>query len=99
MRKLLAIGAAALVLAQAGPALAFGGKGERKICKSSTDTGTRMTDRTCLTAAQWRALAKRSSKENENADAEGVHTLRSAAEIPLPPNGEGGTLPSPGQPR
>ena len=104
MRKLVPMAAAALLVAQASPAFlaradAAEGAKPRKICKLSSETATRMSTRTCLTADQWRALKKRISKENATAEAENENMLRSQAEIPEMPSGQGGVLPAPGYPK
>ena len=94
MRKFVSALVATVFVVQAAPAVASDSgsakpKKGRKICKDNAETATRMTSRTCLTPTQWRALAKR-GRQNEIAEADGDHLLRSNAAIPQTEAGANG---------
>ena len=96
MRNVATLLAGALLVLPAAPAVAdeAAAPKERKICKLSNETATRLATRTCLTAKQWRAVAK--GKQNSTAEAEAESFLRSSALIPEVQNGGPGRT-SPGR--
>ena len=67
MRNLVSASLAAALIIVASPATAAGSMpdgeqksevGARKICRMIERTGTRMRDRVCLTAEEWKKVAK-----------------------------------------